>query len=122
MGGAAPNTQHLCRETPGGGPAFLSETEKTIKSEPRLSEKHANACNLDSKNSEENKNICTILEEKIALAQRIEDAKFMTKRLFKTFIMEKMNGWRKFLEEKAERYEKDMEDITEQCRKEGGTI
>jgi hypothetical protein len=30
--------------------------------------------------------MCTILEVKIALAQSIEDAGFMTKRLFKTLI------------------------------------
>ena len=40
----------------------------------------------DSKNSQEYKKICTILQGRIALAQRIEDTGLMTKRLFKTQI------------------------------------
>lgn len=73
----------------------------------------------DSKNSQEYKNICTILQGKIALAQRIEDAGLMTKRLFKTLILENMKSLKKLLDEKAEQYDKEIQDIDDQCRQDG---
>jgi hypothetical protein len=63
----------------------------------------------DSKNSQKYKNMCSILQGKIALAQRIEDAGFMTKRLFKTLILKNMKGWKNFLGEKAEKYDKGIQ-------------
>ena len=53
--------------------------------------------------------MCSILQGKIALAQRIEDAGFMTKRLFKTLILKNMKGWKNFLGEKAEKYDKGIQ-------------
>ena len=73
----------------------------------------------DSKNSQEYKKICTILQGKIALAQRIEDAGLMTKRLFKTLILENMKSLKKVLDEKAEQYDKEKQDIDDQCRQDG---
>ena len=48
-----------------------------------------------------------IQKKYVPLAQRIEDAGLMTKRLFKTLILENMKSLKKVLDEKAEQYDKE---------------